>query len=384
MHPKVILLLLSAVVATAASEGVQSPLMEAAYRGDLETMKQLIQQGADVNETNFAGGTALDFAAGGGPIVNQVYRGSADAVRLLLKNKANPNLAASSGHTPLMFAAINGNLESVKALLEAGAELNATTKFGDNAVHLAVSYGHAHIAHTLMARGADLKQKDINGEDTISAAAQRRIPLQTGLSWSSILDSMLTVVHPLSKVPIEKLTLLSIDDKVAPQTVQALAASLKRNLKVSVDLRNRPIDLTLAFRQDRNQYDASSLLKQLKQFHSNDNEAIIAVTGSDLFSDPLNFVFSQTAAKDHLMLISLYRFQQSGLTPSVPGAYNFAAERAAKTALRGIGLMMGALPTLTEDACVMSFSNSLTELDLKTSAYCGRLADHFRKVGMID
>ncbi len=40
--------------------------------------------------------------------------------------------------------------------------------------------------------------------------------------------------------------------------------------------------------------------------------------------------------------------------------------------------MMGALPT------VMSFSNSLTELDLKTSAYCGRLADHFRKVGMID
>src|SRR6266705_4016878 len=78
-----------------AFEGDIAPLMHAAYRGDLEAMSRLIQQGADVNEANLAGMTALDFAAGATPIVNQVYRGSPDAVKLLLKHGANPNLAGN-------------------------------------------------------------------------------------------------------------------------------------------------------------------------------------------------------------------------------------------------------------------------------------------------
>jgi len=75
MHPKVILLLLSAVVATAASEGVQSPLMEGRLSGRSGDHEAADSAGADVNETNFAGGTALDFAAGGGPIKQNSKKG---------------------------------------------------------------------------------------------------------------------------------------------------------------------------------------------------------------------------------------------------------------------------------------------------------------------
>ena len=65
-------------------EPAMTPLMEAAYQGDLAAVKVLLQQGADVNEKNSHGSTALMMAAGGTPIITQVYRGSPEVVAYLI------------------------------------------------------------------------------------------------------------------------------------------------------------------------------------------------------------------------------------------------------------------------------------------------------------
>ena len=59
-----------------------TPLIEAAKHGDLETIKNLVEQGAKLEQGDKWGGTALILAS---------YHGKFDAVRLLLELGANIN-----------------------------------------------------------------------------------------------------------------------------------------------------------------------------------------------------------------------------------------------------------------------------------------------------
>ena len=88
----------------------ESPLMLASLGGHLETVKQLIARGADVNKTGWA---PLHYAA---------TRGHLDVMNLLLENHAYIDAASPNGTTPLMMAAFYGTPSAVKLLLEAGAD----------------------------------------------------------------------------------------------------------------------------------------------------------------------------------------------------------------------------------------------------------------------
>lgn len=88
----------------------ESPLMLAALGGHLETVKALIERGADVNKPGWA---ALHYAA---------TRGHLEVMRLLLEHNAYIDAASPNGTTPLMMAAFYGTASAVKLLLEAGAD----------------------------------------------------------------------------------------------------------------------------------------------------------------------------------------------------------------------------------------------------------------------
>jgi ankyrin repeat protein len=70
-----------------------SPLMHAA--GDLEMVKLLVANGANVNQKNFRGATALMGAATDGP---------ASVVSYLIENGADVKARDDDGHTALMYA----------------------------------------------------------------------------------------------------------------------------------------------------------------------------------------------------------------------------------------------------------------------------------------
>lgn len=88
-------------------------LLEAARKGDTAKVKQLLDQGVDVNSKSKYGTTALSFASG---------RGYTEIVQILLAKGADVNAKDTFyGATPLDFAIQDNHLDVVKLLLEKGA-----------------------------------------------------------------------------------------------------------------------------------------------------------------------------------------------------------------------------------------------------------------------
>jgi len=121
----------------------------AAYRNDLDIADLLIAAKADVKTPNHDGATALRLAS---------INGSAGMIQKLLKAGADANEASPNGETPLMFAARNGNPEAVKLLIDQKANVNAKEKLrGTTPLMWAAEQSHPEAIKLLLASGADYK-----------------------------------------------------------------------------------------------------------------------------------------------------------------------------------------------------------------------------------
>jgi len=106
-----------------------TPLMRAAFSGDIELVKLLLAHGADPHVISSDRETTLMAACGTG-FINGYHRPRPPAerlavVKLLVESGEDVNAADSYGITPLMVAANLGDLEVVKYLVSKGADLNA-------------------------------------------------------------------------------------------------------------------------------------------------------------------------------------------------------------------------------------------------------------------
>lgn len=109
-------------------------LLDAAERGDLATVKSLVQQGAPINHTS-----PVKF--GWTPLMAAIYGKQANVVHYLVESGADVNLADKRGETPLMLAIAWGDeaLPLVSYLIDHGANLNAKDKYGTTAFDCAKS-----------------------------------------------------------------------------------------------------------------------------------------------------------------------------------------------------------------------------------------------------
>ena len=180
-----------------------SPVADAAMRGDTARVRVLLKQGADVNAAQGDGMTALHWAATRGDanqIAMLVYAGArleastrngnytplhlaarggrATAVKALLKAGANPKAATTAGGaTPLHFAAAIGSSEAITALLEAGAEVDdRESAWGQTPLMWAANYDRVDAVKLLLSRGADIRaiSKVENIPERERADAQQR------------------------------------------------------------------------------------------------------------------------------------------------------------------------------------------------------------------
>jgi len=135
----------------------------AAWLGDLDKVKRLVEQGTDVNtEDEQLKWTPLHWAA---------FTGPQDVLKFLLAKGANVNAKDEFNSTPLQYAAVNGYKEFVELLLAKGVDVNATDNWGSTPLHAAARKGHEGVVELLIAKGATVNTKDRNGRTPLYRAA---------------------------------------------------------------------------------------------------------------------------------------------------------------------------------------------------------------------
>lgn len=114
----------------------------------------LISLGADMNDEDNTGLSALMYACQGG---------KSSLVQLFISRGCDPNAVASDGSIPLHVAAQWGNAETVDLLLAAGALYNAVNADGWTPLLFAAIGGHVECVRHLVKVGADLDIADDDG-----------------------------------------------------------------------------------------------------------------------------------------------------------------------------------------------------------------------------
>ena len=120
-------------------------------------------------------------------------------------------------------------------------------------------------------------------------------------------------------------------------------------------------DLNYAYNPERGQYHAGSILNYLSRIVYPDMVRLIALVGFDLYEEGLNFVFGEAQYGGKYAVVSTYRLKH-------PDEKVFF-ERVFKETNHELGHTFG-LKHCDDPRCVMSFSNSIIDVDRKSRDFC--------------
>lgn len=182
-----------------------APLHYAANRGDLDTVKSILQADPTLMRVRSSGWgcTALIIAAQGGYIdivtwlmdhhgvsvmdaqdydqqtalYSAITFDHPSIACLLIDRGVNINLANKEGTTPLMTAVRNGYDDVINKLMEKKEklEIDAQDLHGNTALHLAMYRNRVDIAKLLLQSGADPRIADHHGGTCLGIAKFRRM-----------------------------------------------------------------------------------------------------------------------------------------------------------------------------------------------------------------
>jgi ankyrin repeat protein len=139
--------------------GNRSAFMHAVRFFDVETLKDFISKGANVNHKDQFDVTPL-MCATGNP--------NPGVIKLLIENKADLFATNCNGETILMGAVKDGTIDDIQLIVDAGAEINQTNVFGETALFYAVRSKKEENVKLLLDLGADICPKDANKDTALS------------------------------------------------------------------------------------------------------------------------------------------------------------------------------------------------------------------------
>lgn len=177
-------------IAAAANTVSQSPIFEAARRGDLETVARLLEADPKLVEAkNAEGETALHIAAG----CRRGEEAALPVVRLLLEKGSAVNAQSSSHQTPLLYASYGGFGRIVELFIAKGALVQYQDTYGRSPLHYAAREGHPRVVEMLIKNGADPSLKD----------SQNRTPLEYAVLRNKIavVETLMNLVRYDAKGP---------------------------------------------------------------------------------------------------------------------------------------------------------------------------------------
>jgi ankyrin repeat protein len=123
----------------------EDAIHKAAYHGELQKVRDLLQKGANPDARDSFGGTALHAA---------MFQKNMEVVKVLLEHGCDLNAQGTgNGYTPLHDAVWADNGEAVNLLLDKGAKTNLKGKDGLTPYAKAQKEGRTKILRILESRG---------------------------------------------------------------------------------------------------------------------------------------------------------------------------------------------------------------------------------------
>jgi ankyrin repeat protein len=140
------------------------------YKKYMNLIKAYLDSGANVNAKDDLGATAINIATG-----------NIEVMQLLIKYKADVNIANNNGIAPLHMASERCDIDAINLLLENGADVNANTVKGETPLYYAITYVITNYSHTFVERetlinrlvevGADVNVVNKDGQTLMHVAA---------------------------------------------------------------------------------------------------------------------------------------------------------------------------------------------------------------------
>lgn len=140
------------------------PLLAAVLTEDVDEVRRLLATGADVNVVD----KEIDSTA----LAQAVQRDKRELVKILLDAGADVNEKNDAGLTALMYVADDTSIEVVEDLIAAGAKIEIKDDEGKNALHHAASYASVEALQALIKAGASVDARDESGRTALMIAAQ--------------------------------------------------------------------------------------------------------------------------------------------------------------------------------------------------------------------
>ncbi|XP_065668345.1 serine/threonine-protein phosphatase 6 regulatory ankyrin repeat subunit B isoform X5 [Hydra vulgaris] len=137
----------------------------AAKKKDLDILKLLIQEHANINQTNHEGKTPLHILAAESDV---------ESVEYLISQNASGVIADKQNCTPLHIATKAGSIEIVQLLIEkCHANLNERSKDGSTLMHLAAKFGHVEVLSFFLKHKVSVRTPNRNGIEALHEACKR-------------------------------------------------------------------------------------------------------------------------------------------------------------------------------------------------------------------
>ena len=244
-------------------------------------------------------------------LLDATKRGDIAAVKLLLNEGADPNVAQGDGLSALHLAAQEGNLEIAEILLDAGANIEAETRIGAyTPLHLASGGAHTPVVRALLDEGANigavssttgatalhLAAKALNGEGVVKLLLEKGLLVdalesqvgQTALMLAAAYGRTASVSELLShgadpatstKV-VDVLKRLVVDQEASSRLRETLA-DIRSGFAVGTDRDLTPSEEQLAIAAQRAFLSSEEQIeKALEGFHPDD----LATPGRSLYN----------------------------------------------------------------------------------------------------
>ncbi len=158
--------------------------------------------------------------------------------------------------------------------------------------------------------------------------------------------------------------------KVVDEILYLITDEIEEIFKGIVTLKVSDTSLPIpeqSWNKNRGQYKSDIILEEIDKLGKDMGIILVGITSEDLFVPGLNFVFGQAKIHGNACIVSLHRLR--------PEFYRSNANRELlkirlkKEVIHELGHVLG-LPHCGDRSCVMSFSNSIKDVDYKRDEFC--------------